>query len=129
MTTDLYRAIYEGQLQSVHQKYIMYQILQGLYYLHSAQILHRDLKPSNILLSTQCEVKICDFGLARLSDGMEGENVMTEGVATRWYRSPEVLLGSNNYDEKADLWSVGCIFAEMLTKSPLFNSSSTVNHF
>ena len=78
MTTDLYRAIYEGQLQSVHQKYIMYQILQGLYYLHSASILHRDLKPSNILLSTQCEVKICDFGLARLSDGFEGENVMTK---------------------------------------------------
>ena len=71
MNTDLYRAIYENQLQSVHQKYILYQLLLGLCYLHSACILHRDLKPSNLLLSNQCEVKICDFGLARLNDGIK----------------------------------------------------------
>jgi mitogen-activated protein kinase 15 len=65
MTTDLYKAIYDGHLQDVHKKYVMYQLLKGLYYLHSAHILHRDLKPSNLLLSTQCELKICDFGLAR----------------------------------------------------------------
>lgn len=112
MNTDLYRTIYENNLQEIHKKYILYQLLKGLHYLHSANILHRDLKPSNLLLSTQCEVKICDFGLARhLSQSHKEENVLTEGVATRWYRAPEVLLGANNYNEKADIWSVGCIFA------------------
>ena len=130
MNTDLYRTIYENSLEEVHKKYILFQVLKGLHYLHSADIIHRDLKPSNLLLSTQCEVKICDFGLARHLDCCSAEgNVLTEGVATRWYRAPEVLLGSNQYDEKADMWSVGCVFAEMLMKAPLFNCSSTVSHF
>ena len=99
MSTDLYKAIYENHLQEVHKKYIVYQLLKGLHYLHSAQIIHRDLKPSNLLLSQQCHLKICDFGLARhLSSETKDENVLTEGVATRWYRAPEVLLGSNKYD-------------------------------
>lgn len=90
----------------------MYQLLKGLNYLHSANLLHRDLKPSNLLLSPQCHLKICDFGLARHLNSEAGEeNVLTEGVATRWYRAPEVLLGSNSYNEKADMWSVGCILA------------------
>jgi serine/threonine protein kinase len=77
----------------------MYQLLKGLNYMHSANLLHRDLKPSNLLLSPQCNLKICDFGLARHLDHKSvEENVLTEGVATRWYRAPEVLLGSNSYD-------------------------------
>lgn len=78
MNTDLYRVIYENNLQDVHKKYILYQLLKGLHYLHSAQILHRDLKPSNLLLSQQCQLKICDFGLARhLSPHSLEENVLT----------------------------------------------------
>ncbi len=127
MSTDLYHAIYDGLLEESHRKYILYQLLLALHYLHSARLLHRDLKPSNILLSPTCHLKLCDFGLVRhLGDEEEG-TVMTEGVATRWYRAPELLLGSHCYNEKVDMWSVGCILAEMLTKSPLFNCNSTIS--
>ena len=109
----------------MHKKYIIYQALLGLHYLHSAKLIHRDLKPSNLLLSAQCHLKICDFGLVRLLEASYGgDPVMTEGVATRWYRAPEVLLGSQTYDTKADIWSLGCILAEMYLKRPLFNCQS-----
>jgi mitogen-activated protein kinase 15 len=65
MTTDLYNVIYSGNLEEVHKKYVLYQLLLGLYYIHSARLIHRDLKPSNLLLSQQCQLKICDFGLVR----------------------------------------------------------------
>ena len=65
MGTDLYRTIYDNVLQEVHQRFVLYQLLKGLHYLHSADIMHRDLKPSNLLLNAQCQLKICDFGLAR----------------------------------------------------------------
>jgi mitogen-activated protein kinase 15 len=65
MTTDLYNVIYSGNLEEVHKKYVLYQVLLGLYYIHSARLIHRDLKPSNLLLSQQCQLKICDFGLVR----------------------------------------------------------------
>jgi len=127
MTTDLYHIIYEGGLEEVHKKYIIYQLLLGLYYMHSARLIHRDLKPSNLLLSQQCHLKICDFGLVRhIGFEREDDVVLTEGVATRWYRAPEILLGSQKYDEKADMWSVGCILAEMVLKNPLFGCNSTM---
>lgn len=89
MESDLYRIIYEGTLQKIHIKYILYQLLVGLHYLHNSQIIHRDLKPSNILLNSDCSVKICDFGLVRYIDERESNrNILTEGVATRWYRAP-----------------------------------------
>ncbi len=70
----------------------------GIKYLHLKGVIHRDLKPSNVLLDAKCQLKICDFGLARLiNNRQDQDNVMTEGVATRWYRAPEVLLGSNSY--------------------------------
>lgn len=129
MSTDLYHAIYESSLEEVHRKYILYQLLLGLYYLHSGRLVHRDLKPSNLLLAANCQLKLCDFGLVRhLGKDEDNEAVMTEGVATRWYRAPELLLGSQAYDEKVDMWSVGCIMAEMIMKSPLFNCNSTLSH-
>ena len=87
------------------------------------------MKPSNILINSDCALKICDFGLARslASDSVEKDVVLTEEVATRWYRAPEVLLGSQKYDKSADVWSVGCILAELMLGKPFFPGSSTLN--
>jgi mitogen-activated protein kinase 1/3 len=79
------------------------QILRGLKYIHSAGVLHRDLKPSNVLLNASCDLKICDFGLARTST--EANDFMTEYVVTRWYRAPELLLSCDTYDAGIDVWS------------------------
>lgn len=88
----------------------MYQIVMGIHYLHNSKLMHRDLKPSNILVNSDCTAKICDFGLVRfLGSDIVNFNTLTEGVATRWYRAPEILLGSNSYDTQADIWSLGCI--------------------
>ena len=100
--------------------------------MHSAQLIHRDLKPSNILLNSDCLLRICDFGLSRsLVDDLKSqnsqENIMTEEVATRWYRAPEVLLGSNTYGKAADIWSLGCILGELLLGKPMFPGNSTLN--
>ncbi|GAA5908311.1 hypothetical protein JCM6882_006798 [Rhodosporidiobolus microsporus] len=98
------------------------QTLRGLKALHSAAVLHRDLKPSNLLLNANCDLKICDFGLARSAMSSETEAVgfMTEYVATRWYRAPEIMLTFKEYTFAIDVWSVGCILAEMLNGKPLF---------
>ncbi len=94
------------------------QILRGLKYVHTAGVLHRDLKPSNLLLNASCDLKICDFGLARTST--ESNAFMTEYVVTRWYRAPELLLSCDSYDAGVDVWAVGCILAELLQRKPLF---------
>lgn len=111
MEADLHNAIGQRILKDVHNRYIMYQIIKGMKYLHSASVIHRDLKPSNILINSDCLIKICDFGLARslVTDSYNQDLILTEEVATRWYRAPEVLLGSKNYGTSADVWSIGCI--------------------
>jgi mitogen-activated protein kinase 1/3 len=98
-------------------QYFLYQLLQGLKYVHSANVLHRDLKPSNLLVNANCDLKIADFGLARTTSDT---NFMTEYVVTRWYRAPELLLNCSEYTEAIDVWSVGCIFMELLNRKPLF---------
>ena len=119
METDLHRVIYSRQdLTDDHIQYFMYQILRGVLYIHSGDIIHRDLKPSNLLLNKNCDLKVCDFGLARGFD-RETEN-LTEYVVTRWYRAPEVILNSSNYTKQIDVWGVGCVFAELLGRAPLF---------
>lgn len=116
--TDLHKALYsKHDLSAEHIQYFMYQILRGLFYIHSADIIHRDLKPSNILLTKDCNIKLIDFGLAR---GFSKNAEMTEYVVTRWYRAPEILLNSTDYSKGIDVWSVGCIFGELLGKKPLF---------
>lgn len=102
-------------------KNIMQQLLSGLCHIHSNQILHRDLKPANILITTSGVVKLADFGLAReLSANKNGQvNKYTNPVVTLWYRPPELLLGERNYGPAVDFWSLGCIMAEMWTRSPI----------
>ncbi|CAM6033123.1 unnamed protein product [Sphagnum compactum] len=118
MDTDLNQIIRSNQpLTEKHCQYFLYQLLRGLKYVHSANVLHRDLKPSNLLLNANCDLKIADFGLARTTSDT---NFMTEYVVTRWYRAPELLLNCSEYTEAIDVWSVGCIFMELLNRKPLF---------
>ncbi|GBG76729.1 hypothetical protein CBR_g22947 [Chara braunii] len=119
MDTDLHQIIRSRQdLSEDHRRYFLYQLLRGLKYIHSANVLHRDLKPSNLLVNANCDLKICDFGLARTST--EGNDFMTEYVVTRWYRAPELLLNVADYTAAIDVWSVGCIFMELLIRRPIF---------
>ncbi|MBZ3881188.1 Mitogen-activated protein kinase 3 [Sciurus carolinensis] len=126
METDLYKLLKSQQLSNDHICYFLYQILRGLKYIHSANVLHRDLKPSNLLMNTTCDLKICDFGLARIADPEHDHTgFLTEYVATRWYRAPEIMLNSKGYTKSIDIWSVGCILAEMLSNRPIFLASTT----
>jgi mitogen-activated protein kinase 1/3 len=134
---NLHTIILRNKLARRHIEYILFQILQGIHYVHSAKVIHRDLKPSNILVNASCQIKICDFGLARPTHGLRDlsesteENLsttfhqFTEYRVTRWYRSPEVILNCSARGETAlDIWSIGCIFAELYSRSPLFPGTS-----
>ena len=108
-----------------HVQYFIYQVLRGLKYIHSAGVIHRDLKPSNLLVNSNCDLKICDFGLARgihpgHAEGKGGTMLLTEYVVTRWYRAPEIMLACHEYSKPIDIWSVGCIFAELIQRKPYF---------
>ena len=138
--TDLHRLLTSRPLEKQFIQYFLYQILvswfryvlrnnanthqRGLKYVHSAGVVHRDLKPSNILVNENCDLKICDFGLARIQDPQ-----MTGYVSTRYYRAPEIMLTWQKYDVEVDIWSAGCIFAEMLEGKPLFPGKDHVNQF
>ncbi|XP_056154669.1 mitogen-activated protein kinase 15 [Lampris incognitus] len=131
MDTDLHAVIKKGNLlKDIHKRYVMYQLLKATKYLHSGNVIHRDQKPSNILLDTDCLIKLCDFGLARSLYQIQedaGNPALTEYVATRWYRAPEILLGSTRYTKGVDMWSIGCILGEMLLGKALFPGTSTIN--
>jgi len=120
MDMTLAKVIKSVKLTNRHLQFFVYQMLRGLKYIHSAGVIHRDLKPENILVNgSDCNLKITDFGLSR-GVCKEEENNLTEYVVTRWYRAPEVMCSAKQYDAKVDVWSVGCIFAEMILRKPLF---------
>mmetsp|Transcript_12106 Transcript_12106/g.24465 ORF Transcript_12106/g.24465 Transcript_12106/m.24465 type:complete len:415 (-) Transcript_12106:388-1632(-) len=123
MQTDLRKVIRsKNVLQKAHVQWITYQLLCGLKYMHSANVWHRDLKPANILLNSNSTLKICDFGLSRGVE--ENPGTVTDYVVTRWYRAPEVMV-CDKYDEKIDVWAVGCILAEMYGRKPAFRGSDS----
>jgi len=135
MQSDLHAVIVSRILEDIHLRYVMYQICRAMKYMHSGLLIHRDLKPANVLLNSDCHVRICDFGLARSLESAaateattpESSPVLTDYVATRWYRAPEILLGCSGYTRGVDMWSVGCILGEMLAGKPLLPGSSTMN--
>ena len=146
METDLHRVIYSRQeLTDEHIQYFIYQILRGTLYFHSAKIIHRDLKPANILANKNCDLKICDFGLdhCKIKDDDktvqnlidnpslpieysnsiiydDSKRELNDKNISKWYRAPEAILSPESYDKPVDIWSIGCILAELLGRQPLF---------
>ena len=130
MESDLHHIIHSVQpLSEDHIQFFLYQILRGVKYIHSANVLHRDLKPSNLLINRNCELKIGDFGMARglSSSPEEHSTFMTEYVATRWYRAPELMLSLSEYTFAIDMWSMGCIVAEMIARRQMFPGKNYLN--
>lgn len=126
LQSDLHKIIVSPQhLSQDHIKVFLYQILRGLKYLHSARILHRDIKPGNLLVNSNCVLKICDFGLARVEEPDQSKH-MTQEVVTQYYRAPEILMGARHYSAAVDVWSVGCIFGELLARRIIFQAQTPV---
>lgn len=113
-----------GCFTGVILKRLIWQLLDGLYFCHRHRIVHRDLKPANILLTTDGTLKIADFGLARAFQ--VPMHTYTHEVVTLWYRAPEILLGEKHYSPAVDMWSVGCIFAELAKGKVLFRGDSEI---
>ncbi|GMM49652.1 cyclin-dependent serine/threonine-protein kinase [Starmerella bacillaris] len=111
-----------GALDRQQAKIFMFQLLKGVMFCHENRVLHRDLKPQNLLINRKGVLKLADFGLAR-AFGIP-VNTYSNEVVTLWYRPPDVLLGSRTYSTSIDIWSAGCILAEMLTGKPLFPGSN-----
>ncbi|XP_030683356.1 cyclin-dependent kinase 3 isoform X1 [Nomascus leucogenys] len=106
-------------------KSYLFQLLQGVSFCHSHRVIHRDLKPQNLLINELGAIKLADFGLAR-AFGVP-LRTYTHEVVTLWYRAPEILLGSKFYTTAVDIWSIGCIFAEMVTRKALFPGDSEID--
>jgi serine/threonine protein kinase len=109
----------DANLTWAHKKCFMLQLLRGVEFMHRNHILHRDLKCANLLISSQCQLKIADWGLARRVESTSKPGAHTPCVVTLWYRAPELLLQSPSYGTPIDMWSVGCIFGDMLCNRPI----------
>ncbi|KAJ1453743.1 kinase-like domain-containing protein [Pelagophyceae sp. CCMP2097] len=135
MDSDLHRIIQSPQaLTDAHHRFFMYQLVRGVAYMHAHGVIHRDLKPGNLLVTRACELRITDFGLARLQSvaadggGDLDAGPMTQHVVTRWYRPPELMLTPDGrYTNAVDMWSVGCILAELLGRRPLYPGKNFVH--
>jgi serine/threonine protein kinase len=106
-------------------KGLLKQLLQGLAFMHENSVIHRDLKPGNLLISRKGELKITDFGTAKIVCDAEGPR--SSGICSLWYQAPELLFGTKHYGKAMDIWSVGCIFAELLNKKTLFNGQTCID--
>jgi serine/threonine protein kinase len=132
METDMHRVIRTQDLSDDHAQYFIYQTLRALKALHSADVIHRDLKPSNLLLNANCDLKVCDFGLARSVKTAEPSGTetgfMTEYVATRWYRAPEIMLTFKQYTKvmtiPAGLLLIILIIPFFITRPSMFGQSA-----
>lgn len=129
MDHDLFGLLDSGllELNSDQIGSFMKQLLEGLHYCHSKNFLHRDIKCSNILINNKGEIKLADFGLARLYNKDDKDRPYTNKVITLWYRAPELLLGEERYGPSIDVWSCGCILGELFTKKPIFQANSEPN--
>lgn len=116
---------HNGPLPENEVKSYLYQLLNGTAKCHKLKVLHRDLKPQNLLINREGVLKLADFGLAR-AFGIPVKN-LTHEVVTLWYRAPDILMGSKDYNTSVDIWSVGCIFAEIVTKKPLFRGKDEMD--
>ncbi|EPY28603.1 extracellular signal-regulated kinase 1/2 [Strigomonas culicis] len=126
METDLRQVLRSGQqLTEAHIQFFLYQALRALHIIHSAGVIHRDITPANILVNTNCDLKICDFGLAK-EESDQGE-YMTDYVTMRWYRAPELVMEDKKYSTQIDVWGLGCILGELLGSRPLFQGKDRVN--
>eukprot|EP00906_Rhabdomonas_costata_P016968 RCo024395 len=129
MDHDLKSVLKSAQpLTEQHVRYFIYQILCGLHYIDKAGVIHRDITPANILVNANCDLKICDFGLARTKCNW---TEMTDYVCMRWYRAPELVMEETNYTSKVDIWACGCIMAELLNNrhqpyQPLFRGEDRI---
>lgn len=119
----------KGKLREDYVKLFLYQLLRGLKYIHSANVVHRDVKPSNILVDTDTLLlRLSDFGRSRIVDPAYSHNGhLTHSISTLWYRSPELLLNSSSYDSSVDVWAAGCVFVEMLLGKPLFEGRHEID--
>ena len=129
METDLHTVIRAEVCRDVQIRFITWQMLMSLKFVHSANVTHRDMKPSNILINKSCKIKLADFGLARWMKDIDKyvDPVLTDYIATRWYRPPECLLTDGYYNHKMDYWGIGCVFFEVLTLTPLFPGTNELD--
>jgi mitogen-activated protein kinase 15 len=127
MEGNLFNVIRAKILTEQHIKLITYQLLKAVKYFHSAGLINRNLKPNNILINSDCKIKLDDFSLAKSLNSLDDMNMITDYVATRWYRAPEMLLGSLKVGKASDIWSIGCILGEMLKGKTLFPGTCTLN--
>lgn len=127
MLSDLAEVLRHAQrpLAQAQVKSYLQMLLKGVAFCHANNIVHRDLKPANLLISASGQLKIADFGLARVFSP-DGSRLYTHQVATRWYRAPELLYGARQYNQGVDLWAVGCILGELLNGSPLFPGENDI---
>merc|ERR550537_1583910 len=125
MDADLAKCIKSMKLEDYQQKFITYQVVRALKFIHSAGVIHRDIKPSNVLITRQCQVKLADFGWSRSLPASLAEGALTEYASARWYRSPEMLLGGSRYTTACDIWALGCITGEMRLREPFIHGGCT----
>ncbi|KAJ7369911.1 Mitogen-activated protein kinase 6 [Desmophyllum pertusum] len=130
LDSDLHHVLQsKGKLREDYVKLFLYQLLRGLKYVHSANVVHRDVKPSNILVDAETLLlRIGDFGRSRILDPAYSHNGhLTHSISSLWYKSPELLLNSSIYDSSVDMWAAGCVFAEMLLGKPLFEGRHEID--